>query len=67
MQKIHEHQLDFAIIALPYETQGLLVKELYGDEFWLTAKPDDQALTGKTVTSKSKRQEREWRVLGDLA
>ena len=24
-------------------------------------------LTGKTVASKSKRQEREWRVLGDLA
>ena len=24
-------------------------------------------LTGKTVKSKSKRQEREWRVLGDLA
>jgi LysR family hydrogen peroxide-inducible transcriptional activator len=54
VQKIHEHQLDFAIIALPYETQGLLVKELYGDEFWLTAKPDDQALTGKTVTVPAK-------------
>jgi len=24
-------------------------------------------LTGKTVASKSKRQEREWRILGDLA
>lgn len=54
VQKIHEHQLDFAIIALPYETDGLLVKELYGDEFWLTAKPDDQALTGKAVTVPAK-------------
>ncbi|QWD79210.1 LysR family transcriptional regulator [Polynucleobacter sp. MWH-Spelu-300-X4] len=58
VQKIHEHQLDFAIIALPYETEGLLVKELYGDEFWLTAKPDDQALAGKTVTVPAKMAER---------
>ena len=50
VQKIHEHQLDFAIIALPYETEGLLVKELYGDEFWLAAQPHDPALAGKTVT-----------------
>jgi LysR family hydrogen peroxide-inducible transcriptional activator len=54
VQKIHDHQLDFAIIALPYDTEGLLVKELYGDEFWLTAKPNDPALTGKTVTVPAK-------------
>lgn len=54
VQKIHEHQLDFAIIALPYETEGLLVKELYGDEFWLTAQPDDPVLAGKTVTVPAK-------------
>ncbi len=58
VQKIHEHQLDFAIIALPYDTEGLLVKELYGDEFWLTAKPNDQALAGKTVTVPAKMAER---------
>lgn len=54
LQKIHDHQLDFAIIALPYDTEGLLVKELYGDEFWLTAKPNDPALAGKTVTVPAK-------------
>ena len=54
VQKIHEHQLDFAIIALPYETEGLLVKELYGDEFWLAAQPNDPALAGKTVTVPAK-------------
>jgi LysR family hydrogen peroxide-inducible transcriptional activator len=54
VQKIHEHQLDFAIIALPYETEGLLVKELYGDEFWLAAQPHDPALAGKTVTVPAK-------------
>lgn len=54
VQKIHDHQLDFAIIALPYDTEGLLVKELYGDEFWLTAKPNDPALAGKTVTVPAK-------------
>ena len=31
LQRVVDHQLDFALIALPYDTEGLLVKELYAD------------------------------------
>ena len=49
LQRVLDHQLDFALIALPYPTEGLLVKELYGDEFWLTAFPDEPALKAPEV------------------
>ena len=58
LQKINDHQLDFALIALPYDIDGLLVKELYTDEFWLTAKANDSALAGKDVTVSIKMAER---------
>jgi LysR family transcriptional regulator, hydrogen peroxide-inducible genes activator len=58
LQKIHDHQLDFAIIALPYDTEGLLVKDLYGDEFWLAAKNNDPVLEGNEVTVSAKMAER---------
>ena len=58
LQKIHDHQLDFAIIALPYDTEGLLVKGLYGDEFWLAAKKNDPVLDGKEATVSAKMAER---------
>ena len=58
LQKVYDHQLDFAIIALPYKTEGLLVKELYGDEFWLTAKEGDPVFAGKEVTIPAKMAER---------
>jgi LysR family hydrogen peroxide-inducible transcriptional activator len=49
LQRVLDHQLDFALIALPYATEGLLVKELYGDEFWLAAYPDEPALKAPEV------------------
>ncbi|CAM3697328.1 hydrogen peroxide-inducible genes activator [Polynucleobacter antarcticus] len=49
LARLAEHQLDFALIALPYETSGLMVKELFNDEFWLVAKENDSALKGKQV------------------
>lgn len=49
LQRVLDHQLDFALIALPYPTDGLLVKELYGDEFWLAAPPDEPALKAAEV------------------
>lgn len=58
LQKLHDHQLDFAIIALPYDTEGLLVKELFADEFWLAAKKGDVALAGKEVAVPVKLAER---------
>jgi LysR family hydrogen peroxide-inducible transcriptional activator len=35
LERLREAELDFALIALPYETKGLLVRELYAEELWL--------------------------------
>lgn len=58
LAKLAEHQLDFILIALPYETAGLLVKELFNDEFWLVAKEDDPALKGKEIHLPAKMADR---------
>ncbi len=58
LTRLAEHQLDFILIALPYETSGLLVKELFDDEFWLVARADDPALKGKEIHLLAKMAER---------
>ena len=58
LTRLADHQLDFALIALPYDVSGLLVKELFNDEFWLVAREDDPALKGKEVTLPAKMAER---------
>jgi len=40
-------QLDLALIALPFDTDGLLVTKLFDDEFWLVGREDDPALKAK--------------------
>ena len=50
LSRLADHQLDFALIALPYELGNLLVKELFNDEFYLVAKSDDPALKAKEIT-----------------
>lgn len=35
LERLREGDLDFALIALPYETGGLLVRELFSEELWL--------------------------------
>jgi len=58
LARLADHQLDFALIALPYDVNGLLVKELFNDEFWLVAREDDPALKGKEVHLPAKMSER---------
>ncbi len=58
LARLAEHQLDFILIALPYETPGLLVKELFNDEFWLVAREDDPALKGKEIHLPAKMADR---------
>jgi LysR family hydrogen peroxide-inducible transcriptional activator len=58
LTRIHEHQLDFALIALPYQTEGLLVKELFNDSFWLVARKDDPALSETEIQMPDKLTER---------
>ena len=58
LSRLTEHKLDFALIALPYDVDGLLVQELFDDHFWLVAKEGDPALKGKEVTLPAKMAER---------
>jgi len=47
MTRLGEGALDFALIALPWDTTGLLVRELFGDELWLVAPEKDPALAAR--------------------
>ena len=41
LERIDSAQLDLALIALPYETGSLIVRELFDDEFWYVTRDDD--------------------------
>ncbi len=44
LERLRAGELDFALIALPYDTTGLLVRELFTEELWLIrALPDGPA------------------------
>jgi len=58
LTRLADHQLDFALIALPYDVDGFLVEELFDDEFWLVAPANDPALKGKEVHMPTKLTER---------
>lgn len=58
LSRLRDRQLDFAIIALPFDTEGLIVNELFEDEFWLAAKSDEFNFKGKHVTLPTKMAER---------
>ncbi len=49
IDKLSRHELDFALIALPYPTEGYLIKEVFDDEFWLIGKNDDPVLKNKDI------------------
>ena len=49
IDKLNRHELDFALIALPYDTEGFLTKTLFDDEFWVVGSKDDPALKNKEV------------------
>lgn len=51
-------ELDFALIALPYETEGLLVRPLFDDELWLVAPKGDPQLAAKRLTISQRMTER---------
>lgn len=58
LMRLRNRQLDMALIALPYETDGLVTRELFQDEFWLAAREEDDAFKGKSVTIPAKMAER---------
>jgi DNA-binding transcriptional LysR family regulator len=40
LERLRDRQLDFALIALPYDTDDLRVQSLYKDKFWLVGLSD---------------------------
>jgi len=49
IDKLNRHELDFALIALPYDTEGFLTKELFDDALWLIGNQHDPALKNKEI------------------
>ena len=50
IERLRAGSLDVALIALPYDTGDLHVRELYKDEFWFVAREDDPAAKDKEIT-----------------
>ena len=50
LQRLEGGQLDFALLALPFDTGDMLVRKLFDDEFWLVGREDDPALKAKRAT-----------------
>lgn len=58
LERLRNRQLDFALIALPYDTGDLRVLPLYKDKFWLVGREKDPAITGKAIQLSSNWTER---------
>jgi LysR family transcriptional regulator, hydrogen peroxide-inducible genes activator len=56
--RLRRGELDFALIALPYEAEGLLVRPLFDDELWLVAPKGDPQLAAKRLTISQRMTER---------
>lgn len=50
LSRLEDGQLDFALIALPYDTGKLLVETLFDDKFWIVGRKGDPEIESKTVT-----------------
>lgn len=48
--RLEDGQLDFALIALPYETGQLIVEALFDDELWIVGRKDDPEVKPKSVS-----------------
>jgi LysR family hydrogen peroxide-inducible transcriptional activator len=49
IERLRAGHLDIALIALPYDTGELHVRELFKDEFWYVARADDPAAKEKEI------------------
>jgi LysR family hydrogen peroxide-inducible transcriptional activator len=49
LERLRSGTLDFALIALPYDTGELEVRPLYKDAFWFVAREDDPLAATKTI------------------
>jgi LysR family hydrogen peroxide-inducible transcriptional activator len=51
IERLMRHDIDIALIALPYDLPAVRSRVLYADEFWLVANDGDPALKGRTITA----------------
>lgn len=49
LSRLERGELDFALIALPYDTGRLLVEPLFDDELWLVARREDPQLSAREL------------------
>jgi len=47
--RLADGQLDFALIALPYDTENLLVERLFDDDLWIVSRKDDPEVKARRV------------------
>jgi len=52
LERLREGSLDVALIALPFDTGDLYVRELFKDEFWFVGRGADPAFREKAVALK---------------
>lgn len=57
LERLRSGKLDFALIALPYETGELEVRPLFKDAFWFVARADDPLVATKSVAVRQLRPE----------
>jgi LysR family hydrogen peroxide-inducible transcriptional activator len=50
LQRLANGQLDFALLALPYDTADMQVQPLFDDEFWLVGREDDPELKSRRTS-----------------
>lgn len=51
LARLEDGQLDFALIALPYDTGRLLVETLFDDELWVVGRRDDPEWQTRTLAA----------------
>ena len=49
LQRLQDGQLDFALIALPYDTENLLVEPLFDDDLWIVGRKSDPQVRARKV------------------
>jgi len=52
LERLRAGRLDVALIALPYDIEGLHVAELFRDEFWFVAPEHDPAARDKKIVTR---------------
>ena len=58
LSRLRNRALDFALIALPYETEDLRVLSLFKDRFWLVGQENDRSISGRTIRISNQWSER---------